>query len=169
MAGLTAAGLDVKSSAEVRADLESDFKAPTGFGPGASVLPSGPLGKIIGIVSQSLGLVWSLLQQIYDSFDPDQAEGEQLDNLVALTGVTRLQPTKTAGTLTLTGTPATVIPTGSVVRIGAAGAQFLLVSEVTIGGGGSVVGTFEAENAGFGEICRRGYKSIHTVTRLLYG
>ena len=148
MAALTSAGLTVKTAAEVRTDLESAVKAPGGFGPSASTRVGGPLGKLIGVISTAIGLVWSLLRQLYDAFDPDQAEGEQLDNISAFVGVTRLAATKTTGTITLDGTPSTVIPLGRIVRIGSAGEQFLTTVEVTIGGGGTVEVVVEAENTG---------------------
>jgi len=145
--GLDSTGLTVKVASDVLADLRVAAKDPSGLGPTASTAADGPFGKILGLTSIELALVWALMRQVYDSFDPDQAEGEQLDNLCAVVGVTRLPATYTTGPLTLTGTGTTVIPAGSIVRI-TGGARFLLVTQVTIPGGGSVSGNFIAETSG---------------------
>jgi uncharacterized phage protein gp47/JayE len=147
MAGLTSAGLLVKTAAQVLADLITAAKAPGGFGPGVSTQSNGPLGKIFGILSNAIGLVWEVLQQVYDAFDPDQATGEALDNLVGIVGVTRLAATKTSGTQTCTGTNGTVIPLGSIVRI-TDGARFLTLAEVTIPIVETIDVLVEAENTG---------------------
>ncbi len=162
MAGLTSAGLLVKTAAQVLADLITAAKAPGGFGPGVSTRPNGPLGKIFGIASSAIGLVWEVLQQVYDAFDPDQATGEALDNLAGLTGVTRLPATKTAGTQTCTGTPATFIPLGSIVRI-TDGARFLTTADATIGLGSTVDVEVEAENTGPVEASATAVDEIVTI------
>lgn len=145
---LTAEGLEVKRAADVIADLKTAAKSsPDGFGPTVSTDDDGPLGKILTIVGKTIADVWALMRQVYDAFDPDAATGEQLDNICALVGVTRLPATATTGTLELTGTPGTPIPAGALVRI-PQGARFALVDSVTIGGGGTVDGSFDAEETG---------------------
>lgn len=47
---------------------------------------------------------------------PDTAELEYLERWAAIWGITRIAPTKAAGTFTVTGTNGTIIPTGTVLR-----------------------------------------------------
>jgi uncharacterized phage protein gp47/JayE len=106
------------------------------------------LGQIIGLFAAELALVWELSQQLYDARDPDQAEGEQQDNIIGWTGLVRKPATETEGTITANGTPGTVIPAGSIVRVVDNGPRFLTLVESTIAGGGSVDIAVEAEETG---------------------
>lgn len=166
MAGLTDAGLTIKRLADIREDLEDAIQSPDGLGPGADVGPDGPLGKLIGIVATQLSLPWAALKQLQDASDPDNAGGEQLENIAAYTGTIRLDETRTTGDITLTGTAGTDIPQGSQVRQGSTGPIFRTTEDVTIGGGGSV--TVEVEAVETGPISATA-GSIDTIVTVIAG
>jgi uncharacterized phage protein gp47/JayE len=146
MAGLTSSGLEIKRLADIKEDLSAACVAQ--FGPSTRTGPDSVLGQLIGVFAMELAPVWELAQQLYDSFDPDQAEGTQLDNLSALIGVTRLPATFSTGTVTLTGTAATIVPSGSVVEVDATGDRFVTVASATIGLGGTVDVAIQGQSTG---------------------
>ena len=146
MAGLTTAGLTIKRLEEIREDLNSSARAE--FGNDIRTDDLSVLGHILGIHALSLSEVWQLLQALYDSFDPDNAQGIMLDNNAGLVGITRNAATFAQGTVTITGTAGTVIPVARIVRSATTQATFLTDVEVTIPVGGSIDVTVTAEEAG---------------------
>jgi len=147
MSGLTTAGFESKTLEEVIANQQS--RAVAEFGDNIKTGPDEVVGHIIGIQAEGLHSVWEQLAVIYDSFNPDNAEGQMLDNVSRLVGVTREPATKATGTVTASGTAATVIPAGSIVAAPTLDdAQFVTLAEATIEGGGTVDIAIEAEEAG---------------------
>lgn len=100
MAGLSREGLEIKTQDEVlndnrtrAADLFADLV------PAGDIVDTGPngtLGRLIGVVSPAEASMWEAIQQVYNSFNPVTAIGVSLDNIVALSGISRLvaQPTR---------------------------------------------------------------------------
>jgi len=142
MAGITAQGFEPKPLEDIQSDLESGFRGV--FGAAITVIAQSIFGQIIGIVSDRLADLWQLGLSLYNASTREGASGIQLDNIGALTGSTRKQATYTKVDLTLTGTPASVIPAGSLAKISATNVQFTNDSDVTIGGGGTVTAEFRA-------------------------
>ena len=54
------------------------------FGPGVIQEPQTPLGQLNGILSDFEAAVWEILQEVYQSVDPDQAEGLRLEQLARI-------------------------------------------------------------------------------------
>lgn len=137
MAGVTSAGFTIKSLAEIVEDLEAEVRAALGDAvrlDGRSVL-----GQILGAQAIELAATWEALGEIAASLDPDTAVGAQLDAIVALSGVSaRLPARASTGTLTLTGTPAAVVPAGARVSTAAGDVVVETLAAATIGGGGTV-------------------------------
>lgn len=130
--GVDTTGFVPKPLEDIKADLEAAMKAS--FGAGITVEPQSAFGQIIGIMSDRLSDLWQLGQAVYNASFPDGAEGVALDNLCALTGVTRLPASKTTVTVTATGTNGTII--GTTFRASTtAGVQFENLSSQTISGG----------------------------------
>lgn len=100
MAGLTPQGLEIKNLDEVIVDYQTEAASIfSDLVPAGDVVDTGPesaLGRMIGVVAPSLADVWAALQQINNAFNPATATGIALDNIVALSGITRLpaQPTR---------------------------------------------------------------------------
>lgn len=137
MAGLDATGLTVKTTAEVIADMVTAIQGKSEWGPATNTDADGPMGQFFGVVAAQIGLVWQVLQQIVDARDPDAAEGTHLDNLSAVTGVTREAATPSTVVLTLTGTPGTSVAAGSISKV-PGGTQFVHDDTAVIESGGTV-------------------------------
>jgi len=134
---ITAAGLTVKTTDEVREDLRDAIHGSSEFGEETSVGSSSVMGQIIDVHADSISEMDDLAQALYDAFNLDSAEGVALDNLASLVGVIRKAATYSTVTLTLGGVATTVIPAGSRARV-PDGTIFAIDEEATIGGGGTV-------------------------------
>lgn len=111
--GLTSTGLVIELIDDIRTSMEADLRATF-----YQSLPLGDktlLGHIVGIISNSLGLLWERLEQVYNALDPDAATGPALDAVCVLTGTFRQPATKSYTTLTLCGNTGTTIAAGAVV------------------------------------------------------
>src|SRR3989304_3338015 len=129
--GLLPRGFSIKRWTDIKAEIESSLR--TIFGVGINLLPTELLGEIVGIISEREALVWELAQAIYNSQYPDSANGISLDNVVAITGIKRLEATKGTGSGIAYGDLGTVIPAGSVISVsGNAAARFVTVIDNTI-------------------------------------
>ena len=113
--GLTTAGFIPKDLLSIQADLQAAFQSK--FGQSIDLSPSGPFGQLIGILSERIAELWNLGQTMDTALNPDAATGPDLDKVCAITGTIRLPATRSAVTLTLTGTPGSTVSAfvGSVV------------------------------------------------------
>lgn len=120
MAGLTEKGLEIKTLSDVISDYNTQAQAIYAdlVAPGDIVDVSGntALGRIIGVVSPALADVWQAIQQVNDSFNPNTAVGYALDNIIAISGISRLAATPTRAQVILEGSVNTSIssPLGKV-------------------------------------------------------
>lgn len=100
MAGLSRAGLEIKTLDDVLTDYKTNaasiFSDLVPAGDVVDVSDVGALGRMIGVIAPSEASLWEALQQVFDSFNPVTAIGVALDNIIALSGITRLtaQPTR---------------------------------------------------------------------------
>ena len=130
-----ATGLTIKTLAELREEMRDDARAA--FGAGVQLGADSVFGQLIDLVADIAATNYEALQGVYDAFDPDAASGVNLDSLASLTGITREAARASVAVLTLTGTPATLIPLGTLVRV-PNGPTFATSAAVIIGGGGTV-------------------------------
>lgn len=137
--GLDESGFTLKRLADIRASLETNFRAE--FGDSIRVGPSSIFGVLIGIVSGAIAPVWELAQAVWWALDPNQAVGAQLDRAAAILGLTRLAATFSQVSLDVSGAAGTVIPVGSQVQHSGTGALFETIEEVTIPDDGGGTGT----------------------------
>lgn len=143
MAGLTSAGFEKKTLAEIKSDLEDAFRST--FGAFINLLPGSVFSLIIGIIAERLAEVWDVAEAVYNSQFPDTAEGTSLDGAVAYTGIRRLEATKSTvvGQL-LFGDAGTLIPAGTQFSVdGNPSAQFTTNTDVTLIAGTDEVQTIE--------------------------
>lgn len=119
MAGLTKEGLTIETLPQVVETLKEKaveiWQDLTPEGEVVNVEVDSAIGRQIGVVSPSIADLWEAVQEVYDAFNPNAAEGIALDNIVALGGVTRLQQSATRATLLVTGNTGILIPAGSKV------------------------------------------------------
>jgi uncharacterized phage protein gp47/JayE len=104
------------------------------------------IGKIVTGASHTLhGSIEFAKQQLL----PDQAADEFLLRWGAIWGISRLDATFTKLNITVTGTPTTVLPAGTLYQR-SDGFQYEVETEVAIDGGGSVAAVIVATVAGSG-------------------
>jgi len=130
--GVTSSGFVLKRLSDIQAETQQAFKSA--FGNGIDLDPRRPLGQVKAILDERDAKIWELMQAVYNSQYPNTAEGINLDNVVAITGVKRRSATRsTIGSGTARGTFGTVIPAGTIVSVdGDDTAKFETVSAVTI-------------------------------------
>lgn len=111
MSGLTATGFEIRRLETIVLAIRARLAASLGanINTGADSV----FGQVIGAVAPSLALIWEGFGSLYQALNPDQAVGDQLDNIARLNGLTRLGPTRATGTITIAATNGTVIPIGS--------------------------------------------------------
>lgn len=147
-------GLQIQTVAEIIDEIENGTPDYPGmfaiYGSNINVNPNSPDGQMINIVAQAKRDMEEFIQQVYDSFDPDQAVGVSLDRDCAYNGVFR-----NAGTYTLTNV--TVVASQAVTLAGldtapnapftvsdATGSLFWLISTYSFSGAGTQVLAFQA-------------------------
>jgi hypothetical protein len=132
---------------EVRDNQRENVRLSPAIGPDVSTGDYSIAGMLLDSVAPEIADIYDLDSALYQGWDPDSAEGVQLDNLLTLAGLTRQAATRSTGTITLGGTPGTVIPAASKARI-PDGESVRTTAEATIGGGGTVDVEAEAVNTG---------------------
>jgi uncharacterized phage protein gp47/JayE len=144
MSGLTTAGFERKRLADIKTEIEDSLK--NSLGASINLTPPSVFATIIGIFAEREDLVWQLAENVYNSSYPDTAEGTSLDNVVAITGITRQPATEsTVANVNLFGTAGTNVPAGTVFSVdGNPDARFETDAGVTL-----VAGTDEIQNVAF--------------------
>jgi len=154
-------GANLLNTAQVRENIDEAVIASPEWGVDAQLEADKGLSQILDPPADALGQAYDLLQATLDARDRDAAEGVELDNLGALINVRRRAATYSTVTLTLGGTPATVIAAGKRARVpGTTEIYWALDDPATIGGGGTVdvsgtcapIGAQEATAASITEI-----------------
>jgi hypothetical protein len=85
--GATATGFNRKSLGIIKAELEA--KMITQFGPDVIQTAQSPLGQLNGLFADYVAQLWEFGEDVYQSYDPDQAEGVRLEILGRLRQVGR--------------------------------------------------------------------------------
>lgn len=120
MSGLTSEGLEIKRLPEILSELRSTatslFQDKVEEGEVVNVSDNSTLGRMIGVTAPALVDIWEAIQDVYDCFNPNASYGVALDNLVALSGITRIQSYPTVANMIFQGTSGITIPVGSIIR-----------------------------------------------------
>ena len=136
MTAVTAQGFTLTRLDERVAQLNAAMQAI--FGTSINLDPNSTDGQTIGIFAESINNLDLLAQAVYLGLNPQSASDVFLSRLVELNGIRRIPGAYSAATLTLTGTTGTTIPAASLVRNPSTGDSFTTLTEVTIGGSGTV-------------------------------
>lgn len=80
--GVAPEGFVRKPLAQIIAEVEAQLI--TEFGPDVIQSPQSPLGQLNGLYSDLTAQLWEVGEAIYQSYDPDQAEGTRLDVLAKM-------------------------------------------------------------------------------------
>lgn len=114
MAGLTAQGLVIPRLPEVVQDLVTQEQI--NISPYINTSSDTFLGQDNLITGEALSTLYELVEQMNNNFRLRTANGQFLDNLAALKGTFRLQPTATLGSLAIEGVNDTLVPSNSLVE-----------------------------------------------------
>jgi uncharacterized phage protein gp47/JayE len=113
--GMTNDGFVIKRMDVIVSEMQETFR--TVFGASLNLLDTELVGQVIKIFSEREALLWEHLESNYNMPSPSTASGVALDNVVSITGIQRLQATKSLGTVTCYGTLGTVIPVGTIFSV----------------------------------------------------
>ncbi|MBR1868748.1 MAG: baseplate J/gp47 family protein [Bacteroidales bacterium] len=127
--GLTDAGFRRPTYSELLDSLE--YKARELFGTKANLTVRSPLGVFLRIYAWALNLVFSTLEDVYDSRFIDTAVGHSLYNLGRAIGLRLLGAQKAVGYLTFHGVDGTEVPEGFLAET-TPGEQYVTVSSGVI-------------------------------------
>jgi len=127
--GLTSTGFVPKTLEVLIDDMNAELQSV--FGSSINVT-DGILAKFVAIVCERYAELWEGLETCYSSQDPSKATGTALEALCALTGTVKKKASSSSVTLTLTGTPTTVVNTGSRGATASTGQKFATEAAATI-------------------------------------
>lgn len=136
--GLLPAGFSPKTFEVLRNTTNAAIQAA--FSASIGLTDKDLLGFFVGIVCKMISDLWELAEAIVASQDPDQATGAALDTLAALTGTIRADADPSEVTLTLTGTPTTLVGVGSKAETLSTGSEFETIEDATIAAVDAYVG-----------------------------
>ncbi len=86
--GVTARGFNRKPLSVALSELEQSNIGV--FGPGVIQTEQSPFGQWNGLRADLVATLWQALEDVYQSYDPDQAEGARLDMLARLRLISRV-------------------------------------------------------------------------------
>lgn len=140
-------GVIVPDTAETLNTVRDEYRAA--FGDDLDVSAETPQGVLITAETESRDAVARNNAELANQINPNQAGGVFLDALWALMGGARFTASPSLlRDVALTGIPGTLIPAGSIASVGSLGAEFELISAVTLDGGGQGAGTFQCTTLG---------------------
>lgn len=143
--GLTPRGFRRPSYPELLDALE--FKARELWGDSANLTVRSPLGLFLRIFAWMLNILFSVLEDVYNSRFIDTAAGTSLLNLGRSIGLRVLSAQRATGYITVTGTSGTWVPAGWLVQT-TAGIRFYVVTETEIGASGTATVPVRCTEAG---------------------
>lgn len=127
--GLTDDGLLIPTQAEIRQRLDDAVHAT--FGASIDTGDKSIFGQFNGILAEQLHKLWEQLEAVNASQNPDKATLAQLDAICTLTGTFRPAASFSTVTLTLTGTPTTLIAAGSKAKTESTEKNFATIANAT--------------------------------------
>ena len=134
--GLTSLGFRRPTYTQLLDALE--YKARELFGEAVNLTVRSPAGMFLRIYAWVLNMLFSLIEDVYNSRFIDTAVGTSLLNLGRAIGLQLLPAQKASGYLTVTGLPGTVIPEGWLAKT-TAGVHFFAVADTEIGENGTAL------------------------------
>jgi len=164
---VTSSGLTTQELPEIISELNAAFQSI--YGADINLEQNSPDGQLIGILAQLKRDLLELITQVYNSFDPDTAEGSALDARVALNGISR-----NGGTYTITPVSITVDRAMTLYGLDqnietiftvedSAGNQFYIEETQAIGGAGTASYNFRAKDLGAIQVALNDITSQVTV------
>ncbi len=126
--GVTSTGFVLKPLDQIASEIDTGLQSILGASSGTNSDGTIPLdtfaGQLKTLLADAFAAQWDIQQAIYSSFDPNSATGAAQDAVASITGTVRDPAAFSNTTATCTGTPGTVIPTGSVAVVTLTGSRF---------------------------------------------
>ena len=138
-------GIITVDVSQIKTDVENEYK--TVFGDDLDTSAATPQGRLIEAETAARANMLEVLAYICNQINPNEATGQYLDSLCALTGCIRRQATRSSVIATLTGVVGTVIPANSEATT-INNDVFYLENEATIGEEGTVDARFLSRETG---------------------
>ncbi len=127
--GLTPTGFVPKTLDVLVSEMGARFQDLFNLTPSQT---NGIVTRFIDIVGERAAELWELAEVVVSSQDRDKATAAALDALLLLQGSFRLDAIPSSVTLTLTGTPTTVVPSSSRASVTSNGKNFVVQQDGTI-------------------------------------
>ena len=164
---LDANGLVINTQDEIIANLTAYFQAT--YGSDINLESSSPDGQLINILAQEMYDLLSLINDAYNSMDPDSAYGVGLDRVCAMSGTGRGPATQTTAPVLITADQALTLEGASIRTVSpeavvftvqdTAGNPFELVNSYVFSGAASTSLTFQAVVLGAVQVI------VNTITK----
>lgn len=133
MAGVTSAGLQIKTLPEILSSVNTKLSARlSALGLTVNLSEDSLFGILNGIYADECSDLWEGMQGVYDAAYPQTSTGLNLDNVADLNGVTRLGASKSTGFVQFTGDVSTVVPTNTFLTVLNSTERFVTTSAVTL-------------------------------------
>jgi uncharacterized phage protein gp47/JayE len=170
---LTSSGLQIQTITEIISEITNGTATVPGllsiYGSDINLNPNSPDGQMVNIYAQGKLDALELLNQVFDSFDPDQAVGTALDSRCAINGLARNAGTYTQQYVSVTATQALTLQgldlsTSPFTVSDSSGNQYQLVSTYAFTGAGTQSLLFQAANIGAVTPVQNTITTIVTVT-----
>lgn len=144
---LTETGVILPDTADTLEMVRSEFR--TAFGNDLDVSAETPQGVLITGEVLARDAFLRNNADVANQINPNIAGGIFLDAIWGITGGQRFKATPSfiRGAI-LTGVPSTIIPAGALASVGAAGAQFQLITPVVLANDGTGLGVFQSVDLG---------------------
>ncbi|WP_373073885.1 baseplate J/gp47 family protein [Sulfurimonas sp.] len=137
-------GIQLDSFADIFDTLSQGFKDI--YGDDINIDQDTPDGQQIAIYANTVYDLQSLLAKIYNGFDPDQAEGRELDKILKLIATSRLAATKSTVDINITVSSNVILPSDYTVK-DTSGQEWVVNQEETLTTGVNLI-SFKAVDWG---------------------
>lgn len=155
---ITSTGLTIQTLAEILTEIQdgtSDYPGLKAiYGTDINLDPNSPDGQLLNIIAQAKVDMLELINQVFSSFDPDQAIGVNLDRRCAINGIHRAGGTYTQQPVEVTIDRAVTLPgldtnpTSPFTIQDTAGNPYQLVSTTALVAPGTHTLIFQAKEVG---------------------
>lgn len=113
--GITDTGYNKRDFNSIMDYIEEGLKAETRFGNNIDFSDADPLKQLTVPIAEQMAELWEAVEQVFYGISPKYAEGNNLSNTGAYIGISRKQPTYSAGVCRFTGSTGVTIPKGFLV------------------------------------------------------
>lgn len=145
MADITNQGIQGVSLEEYLSLIQ---QAHLNIDPNWNLDPDSPDGQQTGIYAEMFANLDEALVEAYNSKDPDKASGEALTSIGKIHGIPRQDATFSVAPLSVTGTPGSRFPAGSLVRNSVTKELWVVMTTVVVGSNNKGSGFVQSQVAG---------------------